>query len=61
MICDREVIQQCIKIWFGSVEAFERRVQNEACSLMVVISSSIAKADGDDVVAWRRVVELVGF
>ncbi|CAE7234440.1 unnamed protein product [Symbiodinium microadriaticum] len=34
MICDREVIQQCIKIWFGSVEAFERRVQNEVCDLL---------------------------
>ncbi|CAE7413407.1 Rai14 [Symbiodinium sp. CCMP2592] len=34
MICDREVIQQCIRIWFGSVEAFERRVQNEVCDLL---------------------------
>ena len=32
MICDREVIQQTINIWFGSVEAFEQRVQNEAGS-----------------------------
>ncbi|CAE7533111.1 unnamed protein product, partial [Symbiodinium sp. CCMP2456] len=34
MICDRQVIQQCINIWFGSVEAFERRVQNEVCDLL---------------------------
>eukprot|EP00439_Symbiodinium_sp_Y106_P080720 s458_g19.t1 len=34
MICDREVIQQTINIWFGSVEAFEQRVQNEVCDLL---------------------------
>ncbi|CAE7413391.1 Rai14 [Symbiodinium sp. CCMP2592] len=34
MICDREVIQQTINIWFGSVESFEQRVQNEVCDLL---------------------------
>ena len=34
MICDREVIQRTINIWFGSIEAFERCVQNEVCDLL---------------------------
>ncbi|CAE7768738.1 unnamed protein product, partial [Symbiodinium pilosum] len=29
MICDREIVQRCIRKWFGSTEAFERRVHTE--------------------------------
>ena len=35
VMCDREVMQKCITIWFGSIESFEQCVQGEVCDLMV--------------------------
>ena len=35
MVCDREVIQRCINIWFGGVEAFEQQVQGDLYKLLV--------------------------
>lgn len=35
MMCDREVMQKCINIWFGGLEAFEQHVQSDLCDLLV--------------------------
>ena len=35
MVCDREVMQRCINIWFGGVEAFEQQVQGDLYKLLV--------------------------
>ena len=35
MMCDREVMQKCINIWFGGTEAFEQHVQSDLCDLLV--------------------------
>ncbi|CAE7443953.1 unnamed protein product, partial [Symbiodinium microadriaticum] len=35
MMCDREVMQRCINIWFGGIEAFERQVQGDLYKLLV--------------------------
>ncbi|CAE7258352.1 unnamed protein product, partial [Symbiodinium sp. KB8] len=35
LMCDREVMQRCINIWFGGIEAFEQRVQGDLYNLLV--------------------------
>ncbi|CAE7600090.1 Rai14 [Symbiodinium sp. CCMP2592] len=35
IMCDREVMQKCINIWFGGIEAFEQHVQSDLCDLLV--------------------------
>ncbi|CAE7695844.1 unnamed protein product [Symbiodinium sp. CCMP2592] len=35
MHCDRKIILQCIRTWFGTVQAFEQRVQSEVLQLLV--------------------------
>lgn len=33
--CDREVLKQCVRIWFGSTTAFEESVRSELCGIVV--------------------------
>eukprot|EP00439_Symbiodinium_sp_Y106_P007963 s904_g1.t1 len=35
MHCDRKIILQCIRTWFGTVQTFEQRVQSEVLQLLV--------------------------
>ena len=35
LTCDRKIILQCIQIWFGTVNAFENRVQTEIVRILV--------------------------
>ena len=35
MLCDREVMQRCINIWFGGIETFEQQVQGDLYNLLV--------------------------
>ncbi|CAE7372953.1 unnamed protein product, partial [Symbiodinium necroappetens] len=35
LMCDREVMQRCINIWFGGIEAFEQQVQGDLYKLLV--------------------------
>ena len=42
MLCDRKVVKECVKIWFGSQEAFEETVRSEVLeTLMVVLSEEV--------------------
>ena len=34
MICDREVVRQCVLTWFGSEEAFEESVRSEVLEIL---------------------------
>ena len=35
IMCDREIITECIRLWFGSEEAFESCVRSEVSSLLI--------------------------
>lgn len=35
MHCDRKIIMQCIRTWFGNAQAFEQRLQSEVLQFMV--------------------------
>ena len=35
IMCDREIITECIRLWFGSEEAFESCVRSEVCRVLI--------------------------
>ena len=39
MLCDRKVVKECVKIWFGSQEAFEETVRSEVLETLTVVLS----------------------
>ena len=39
MLCDRRVVKECVKIWFGSQEAFEDAVRSEVLDMLMVLLS----------------------
>ena len=36
MLCDREVVKECVNIWFGSQEAFEETVRSEVLEILTI-------------------------
>ena len=39
MLCDRKVLKECVKIWFGSEEAFEHAVRSEVLDILTMVLS----------------------
>ena len=39
MLCDRKVVKECVKSWFGSQEAFEETVRSEVLETLTVVLS----------------------
>ena len=39
MLCDRKVLKECVKIWFGSQEAFEHAVRSEVLDILTMVLS----------------------
>ena len=37
LLCDRRVVKECVKIWFGSQEAFEDAVRSEVLDMLMVV------------------------
>ena len=37
MPCDRKVVKECVKVWFGSQEAFEHAVRSEVLDILTTI------------------------
>ncbi|CAE7657113.1 Rai14 [Symbiodinium sp. CCMP2592] len=49
-ICDRRVLRRCVVEWFGSVEAFEHRVQHE---VLEILTDQLSK----NIFSYRRIAE----
>ena len=39
LLCDRRVVKECVRIWFGSQEAFEDAVRSEVLDMLMVLLS----------------------
>ena len=39
LLCDRKVVKECVKIWFGSQQAFEETVRSEVLEILMVVLS----------------------
>ena len=39
MLCDRKVVKECVKRWFGSQEAFEETLRSEVLEILMVVLS----------------------
>ena len=37
LLCDRRVVKECVRIWFGSQEAFEDAVRSEVLDILLVV------------------------
>ena len=52
MPCDRKIILQCVRTWFDTVQAFERRVQTEVLQILIYQLSNEALANSWGVLGW---------